>query len=86
MKPDEAAEVISRDENERDQNGLKVKYGQKAIATFEQSDYFFDESVDQVEVDRFFEICFGNSKHTPSPDETFMHIAGSAATQSGTWS
>ncbi len=83
MKPDEAAEVISRDENERDQNGLKVKYGQKAIATFEQSDYFFDESVDQVEVDRFFEICFGNSKHTPSPDETFMHIAGSAATQSG---
>ncbi len=78
LTEDEASELVSRDENEDED----LDFGQKMTDTFEMADFFFNESCTQNEVDRFFNIAFGNVKIAPHRDEQFMHVSASIAAQS----
>jgi deoxycytidylate deaminase len=76
MSPSEAASLISRDEDEQ------LDYGQKTADAYEKADFFFNESSEQDDLDRFLNIVFGNSKIAPYRDEQLMHMAASIAAQS----
>jgi deoxycytidylate deaminase len=76
MKDDEAVKLIQRDEDEG------KKFGQKMNKVYEQSDYFFQQSLSADETDRFIELVFGNTKLSPSREEYYMHLAASSAAMS----
>jgi deoxycytidylate deaminase len=78
----EAEELVTRDEGE------KERYGQKVGKIFQAADVVFN--VDRVEpgrdvstqVNRFLEVLFGSNRHSPTRMEYGMYLAYSAALRS----
>jgi len=70
---------------QRDQQEFDVKHGQNVRDTFHRADVFVDASEPeslQKSIDRFVQLIFGNSFHTPTKDEYAMFHAHTAAIRS----
>ena len=82
IEKDDLAGIFTRDENDREGD-----HGQKVSKTAYLSDFFIrndgqnDVRLNSV-VDRFLEVVFNISVHTPTADEAGMYAAVSAASKS----
>lgn len=77
-----AEELIARDESEREKN----EYGQNVRDAYPNGDVFVAANVHskiQTDINRFIELLFGNTFHTPTKDEFAMFVAQASARRSG---
>lgn len=82
IEKDDLVGIFSRDENDRDGD-----HGQKVSKTAYLSDFFIrNDGQNDIRlkgvVDRFLEVVFNVSVHTPTADEAGMYAAVSAASKS----
>ena len=82
---EDAAHLIQRDYDE------KETFGQQTSKVFELSDVFIRLDLYNLEstssqVERFLDLAFGNSFHTPTQDENAMFLAYAASLRSGSLS
>ena len=82
IEKDDLPGIFTRDENDQESD-----HGQKVSKTAYQSDFFIrndgqnEDRLEQV-LDRYLEIVFNISVHTPKTDEAGMYAAVSAASKS----
>ncbi|MGJ8573090.1 MAG: hypothetical protein ACSHXI_20580 [Hoeflea sp.] len=74
---------------DRDEKDASTVYGQQVRDVFHLADYFVNDNVDEkinisnnYDLKRFFEILLGAKFHRPTPNETAMYTAFSAALRS----
>jgi len=82
---EEAVHLILRDFDDNQ------KHGQQTSKVFEMSDVFIHLDSNNLEaagkqIERFFDLIFGNPFHTPSKDENAMFLAYAASLRSGSLS
>lgn len=81
-KPEEAAWLIQRDQDEHSNNGQQTR------KVFELSDVFIHLNTDNLQetrkqLERFLDLVFGNPFRTPTPDEHAMFLAYAESSRSG---